>query len=127
MSKLRFYNILLNAIRHNENFIKEIFIKISRIENEDKKFIKIEFIDNGIGISDCFKHTIFQKKIENGSNSKGLRIGLTLVKKIIDSYNGKIYIEDKISGDHTQGSNFIVTIPEAVKNISIKILLICKN
>ena len=42
-----FYNILLNVIRHNENFIKEIFIKISRIENEDKKFIKIEFIDNG--------------------------------------------------------------------------------
>ena len=36
------------------------------------------------------------------------------MKKIIDSYNGKIYIEDKISGDHTQESNFIVIIPKAV-------------
>jgi signal transduction histidine kinase len=43
-----------------------------------------------------------------------LGIGLTLVKKIIGSYGGEIWIEDRIKGDYTQGSNFIVLIPEAL-------------
>ncbi len=39
-------------------------------------------------------------------------IGLSLVKKIVENYNGKIWIEDKIKGDYTKGSNFIILIPE---------------
>ena len=41
--------------------------------------------------------------------------GLTLVKKIIESYKGKIWIEDRVEGDCTQGSNFVFLIPEAKK------------
>ena len=40
-------------------------------------------------------------------------VGLSLVKKIIKKYNGKIWVEDKVKGDYTQGSNFIILIPEA--------------
>ena len=39
-------------------------------------------------------------------------IGLSLVKTIIDSYEGKIWVEDKVKGDYTKGSNFILLIPE---------------
>ena len=42
-------------------------------------------------------------------------IGLSLVKKIIESYHGKIWVENHIENDYTQGSNFIVEIPE-IKN-----------
>ena len=38
-------------------------------------------------------------------------IGLSLVKKIIESYNGKIWVENHVENDYTQGSNFIVEIP----------------
>lgn len=40
-------------------------------------------------------------------------IGLSLVKKIIKDYNGKIWIDDKVKNDYTKGSNFILMIPEA--------------
>ena len=40
-------------------------------------------------------------------------VGLSLVKKIIKKYNGKIWVEDKVKGDYTKGSNFIILIPEA--------------
>ena len=40
--------------------------------------------------------------------------GLTLVKKLIKSYNGKIWVEDNVKGDYTQGSNFVLLIPEAI-------------
>ena len=31
-------------------------------------------------------------------------IGLSLVKKIIEYYNGQILVEDRVKGDYTQGS-----------------------
>jgi signal transduction histidine kinase len=40
-------------------------------------------------------------------------LGLSLVKKTIDRYNGKIWVEDRIKGDHTKGTNFIILIPGA--------------
>jgi signal transduction histidine kinase len=40
-----------------------------------------------------------------------LGFGLTLIKKVIESYNGKIWVENRIPGDHTKGSNFVVLIP----------------
>jgi signal transduction histidine kinase len=40
-------------------------------------------------------------------------LGLSLVSIILNSYHGHITVEDKVKGDYTQGSNFIVYIPEA--------------
>jgi len=44
---------------------------------------------------------------------RGMGIGLSLVKKIIESYNGKIWVENRIDYNYSQGSNFVVEIPEA--------------
>ena len=38
-------------------------------------------------------------------------LGLSLVKKIVDSYNGKIEIKDRIEGDYSKGTNFIILLP----------------
>jgi len=107
-----FENILINATRYNDNSIIEVLIKISRFQKDGIKFLKIEFIDNGIGIYDDRKKIIFQKGYKKEKQSKGMGLGLSLVKKIIKSYNGQIWGEDKIKGDYTKGSNFIIIIPE---------------
>jgi len=107
-----FENILINATRYNDNPTIEILIKISKIQKNGIKFLKMEFKDNGIGITDDRKKIIFQKGYKEEKQSKGMGFGLTLVKKIIESYNGQIWVEDKIKGDYTKGSNFIVIIPE---------------
>jgi len=39
-------------------------------------------------------------------------LGLSLVKKIIDSFNGKIWVEDKVKNDYSKGSNFTILLPE---------------
>lgn len=41
-------------------------------------------------------------------------IGLSLVKKLIDNYNGKIRVEDKVKEDYSKGANFIILIPMAI-------------
>ncbi len=106
-----FENILFNGVRHNDKPNIELSIKISKKKIKEKKYIKFEFLDNGIGIEDTRKKSIFQKDSKEKSK-KGMGIGLSLVKKIVENYNGKIWIEDKIKGDYTKGSNFIILIPE---------------
>ncbi len=41
--------------------------------------------------------------------------GLSLVKKILDRFNGKITVEDRVKGDRTQGSIFTVLLLEFIK------------
>jgi len=107
-----FENILINSIKHNINPEIEIQTRISDIQLDNKKYCKIEFIDNGIGGPDERKETIFHRREKNGSSTKGMGIGLSLVKQIIDSFNGKIWVENRVKEDHTKGSNFIVLIPK---------------
>ncbi|MCK4779319.1 MAG: PAS domain S-box protein, partial [Candidatus Lokiarchaeota archaeon] len=47
-----FDNILINSIKYNENPTIEIVIKVSKTLVDRKKFIKMEFSDNGIGVPD---------------------------------------------------------------------------
>jgi len=109
-----FENILINAVRHNRNSHVEILIKFSRVIKNEGNFIKLEFIDNGIGIFPEMKEKIFQRGHSEKKSKIGLGLGLTLVKKIVRSYNGQIWVEDKVAGDHPKGSNFIIILPEEV-------------
>jgi len=108
-----FENILINAIKYNNNPTTEISIKISKICKGVDEFIKLEFIDNGIGISDKKKEMIFEKNNRRYKGSKGMGIGLSIVKKIVESYKGYIYIENRVPDDYRKGSNFILLLPKA--------------
>jgi len=108
-----FENLLINAVRHNDKSKIEISINISKDHLENKDYVKIEFKDNAIGISDYRKKNIFEKGKHRSLKSKGMGLGLSLVKKIIDSYNGDIRVEDRVKGDYKQGSNFIILLQEA--------------
>ena len=109
-----FENILNNAVKFNDNPQIEILIRISKIQKKGIKYLKIEFVDKGIGIPDDRKDTIFQRASEKDESVRGMGLGLSLVKKIIEIYKGEIWIEDKVKGDYTKGSNFVLLIPEVV-------------
>jgi len=108
-----FENILINGIRHNINSKIDLFIKISEERRKGVNYIKFEFKDNGIGIKNDHKEIIFQRDGNRDKSARGMGLGLSLVKKIIDSYSGKIWVEGRIKGDYTKGSNFILLIPRA--------------
>ncbi len=46
---------------------------------------------------------------------KGMSLGLYLVKSLVDSYGGKVWVEDRVSGDHTKGARFAVLLPAVEK------------
>ncbi|TFF89069.1 MAG: HAMP domain-containing histidine kinase [Promethearchaeota archaeon] len=107
-----FENILFNAVKYNNSNIVKISVKLSKTQEDHTDYIKLEFLDNGIGISDDLKKNIFNQGFTGQKHSKGMGIGLSLVKKIIQNYNGKISVENRVLGDYKEGSNFIVEIPE---------------
>jgi len=106
-----FENILRNSITHNENLSIEILIKISEELIDDIGYVKFEIFDNGVGIPDSIKEKIFQRGLENSADIGGIGLGLTLVNKIVEYFDGQIKVEDKIKGNHSQGSIFTVLLP----------------
>jgi signal transduction histidine kinase len=110
-----FENIIMNAIKYNRNKTAKIEILVSKVIINSEKYVKIKFIDNGIGIEDDRKNTIFQERHFKRGNSNGMGIGLSLVAKLIELYGGEIWVENRIGGDTTKGSNFIILIPFAKK------------
>ncbi|MFX1480467.1 MAG: CheR family methyltransferase, partial [Promethearchaeota archaeon] len=102
-------NILLNSIRHNENSRAEIIIKLFKKSKNGSNYLKMEFHDNGIGIPDQLKDKIFQRLYRE--RKKGIGIGLSIVKRIVERYGGKIWVENRVKGVYSQGSIFILELP----------------
>ncbi|MFX1295303.1 MAG: sensor histidine kinase, partial [Promethearchaeota archaeon] len=107
-------NILDNAVKYNTNQIVKVVIRIREEQINENVFIKLEFIDNGIGIKNRDKKAIFRRGYRVDGNVSGRGLGLSLSMRILSSYNGKIWVEDNVEGDHTKGSNFILLIPKAI-------------
>lgn len=89
--KQLFQNLIQNAIKYNDK--EEVKVEIGYSENESEYCFYVK--DNGIGIPKIYQNKIFEifSKLENNDASSG--IGLSIVKKIIDFYNGKIWLESQ--------------------------------
>ena len=97
-----FQNMLENAIKYNDKAVGLIEIGV---ENRDD-FWEFYVKDNGIGIEETYFNKIFKtfEKLENNPQSTG--IGLSIVKKIIDLYGGKIWLTSELN----KGTTFFFTI-----------------
>ncbi|WP_267164256.1 PAS domain-containing sensor histidine kinase [Halovenus salina] len=111
-----FRNLLKNAVQHNDKAVPTVAVS-SVVEDEQ---IRIRVADNGPGISDAAKADIFGKG-EKGLDSEGTGIGLYLVKSLVETYGGDVWVEDRESGDAvanqtaktatTEGAVFVVELP----------------
>ncbi|MBC5836946.1 sensor histidine kinase [Flavobacterium muglaense] len=100
--KQMFQNLIQNAIKYNDKANVEIEIGSTDNEMEYSFYVK----DNGIGVPDMYQDKIFNifSKLENNDSSSG--IGLAIVKKIVEFYKGKIWLESQMS----VGTTFYFTI-----------------
>ncbi len=98
-----FKNLITNAITATEHLEKGI-ITIDCINYDE--FWKFSITDNGKGIAKKHQESIFSmfKKLENKSNATG--IGLALVKKVVNIYEGEIWL----SSAENQGTIFHFTL-----------------
>lgn len=88
-------NIVDNAIKYTPRGSN---IKISA--NKRGKMIVVEISDNGDGINDLAKEKLFDMFFtindKHGDGRRGLGLGLSLCKSIIDAHGGEIYIKNNV-------------------------------
>ncbi len=110
-------NLLTNAFKFTP-ILGKIIVHINEVFKNNKSYLKIKVIDNGIGISDDELANIFnryyQPKTSDYGIIKGTGIGLALTKELVDLMKGNITVKSELS----KGSEFAIIIP-VVKNAPI--------
>jgi signal transduction histidine kinase len=105
-----FSNLVGNAIKHSNGFpIVNIGFDMESLKSE--KYYRIVVEDNGPGIPDEMKTLIFNRQLRGGPKAKGSGMGLYLVKALVDDFHGRVWAEDRVPGDRSQGSRFVVLLP----------------
>lgn len=101
-----FTNLITNALKYlNPERKGEIYID-GKVE-DDRSVYFVE--DNGIGISKSHQDKIFEMfhRLNPMDGLEGEGIGLTIVKRVLDLVDGKIWLESEVG----KGSKFYVSLP----------------
>jgi signal transduction histidine kinase len=97
-------NLMDNAIKYSPNNTV-IKLSLSRRNN----YVLVSIKDQGIGILESELPLIWKRlyRGEKGRSEKGIGLGLSLVKSIIEAHHGEVSVEQNTD----QGSTFIIHLP----------------
>ena len=100
-----FANLLSNAVKYSPPGSRvEVWI-----HDEGKSWL-VEVTDEGEGIPDEYKETIFERFERGGRNGvKGSGLGLAIVKRIVELHMGDVWVED----NQPRGSRFCLRLPKS--------------
>jgi light-regulated signal transduction histidine kinase (bacteriophytochrome) len=101
-----FGHLLSNAVRFMDK--PEGFVKVACAE--ENGFWKFSVTDNGPGIPEQHFEKIFRlfQTLQAKDQFESTGVGLTLAKKIVELYGGKIWLTSTVG----QGSTFFFTLPK---------------
>ncbi|MDX2107340.1 MAG: response regulator [Candidatus Melainabacteria bacterium] len=104
-----FQNLISNAIKYQSD--EKPCIQISAEKIIDKWLFSVR--DKSIGIDPSNYNKIFDmfSRLHGGARYPGTGMGLAICKKIVNSYEGSIWVESKLG----EGSIFFFTLPTAKK------------
>ncbi len=101
-----FSNLISNAIKYNDKPLKRIEIGWSH----QGEFYRFYVRDNGIGIEEQYREKIFElfeRLNPRGDDYESTGAGLTICKRIVEEYGGRIWVESQVG----EGSTFYFTLP----------------
>ena len=105
-------NLISNAIKYS-NSNTSIYLTLFFEESKLRLMVK----DEGFGISENEKETIFSRfyQTKNNTSNSGFGIGLSLTNNLIKKLNGKISLETAVN----VGSVFKVELPIVINNYNL--------
>ena len=106
--ELMISNIMMNAIEHNPNLKKTVWVKLS----DEESGYTLSIADNGSGIPDAVKASLFDTSRRFGG------LGLHTAHYIAEKYSGRIEVHDRVEGSPSQGAEFRIWIPKPMNAVS---------
>lgn len=105
-------NIIINLVSNAIKFSEENK-KVQLRTSADKKYVKIEIKDEGMGISKDDQQHLFERffRGHNATNIQGTGLGLNIVAKYVELMNGYIEMESELE----KGTTFKITFPRNKK------------
>ncbi len=102
-----FQNLISNSIKFRRKDLSPVIGITYQEEKENHRFM---FMDNGIGIPEKNKQTVFNifERLHSIQEYEGSGIGLATCKKIVNNLGGKIWVEP----DKEVGTTFTFIIPK---------------
>lgn len=103
-------NLITNAVKHmGDPPYPVIKVKV----NHDGNYVITTVADNGIGIPKEYHERIFDRffRVPKADGTKGSGLGLSIVKQIVESHGGRVWVES----DAGKGATFFFSLP---KNVS---------
>jgi len=71
--------------------------------------------DRGKGIPDEDKKRVFDRYYRRDTSMPGTGLGLFLAAHLINVCRGKIWAENRVEGDHSQGTVMVMLLEKAVQ------------
>lgn len=106
-----FTNLLGYVIKHSSG--GEITVDVAREgQNGTARYcVKIE--DRGPGIPDGRKEEVFRQFSRGYTRRNAPGLDRYIVKALVEGFDGEVRVEDRVSGDYTKGTRFVVGLPVA--------------
>jgi PAS domain S-box-containing protein len=101
--RVLFDNLIDNAVRHNPHDTKQVWVTL----RESGDGYEVEVSDNGKGIDDARKESLFNPERRFGG------VGVHQSKSIVEKYGGSLSIRDRVEGHHDHGASFVVWLPRS--------------
>jgi two-component system NtrC family sensor kinase len=103
-----FLNLLINAADAMEEKGK-ITISSRMVEDDNARFVELEFTDTGPGIPEDIRSKIFEPFFTTKPAGKGTGLGLAVSYGIIKKHEGQIFVKSETG----KGASFFIRLPIA--------------
>lgn len=104
-------NLANNAITYTESGGVSVVLTEEKPLSDSHIVYRLEVRDTGVGISDEFLEKVFEpfsrEQVSTLSGIRGIGLGLTIAKSIVDMLNGSIQVKTSVG----EGTTFIVLLP----------------
>jgi signal transduction histidine kinase len=110
LAKEIFCNLINNSIKYSGKEV-DIDISVDDVAVNGKMYYQIAISDNGYGIPDDIKVKLFRRFQRGMLKAEGKGLGLYIVKTLTEKLGGKVWLEDRVPGDYSKGTKFIVQLP----------------
>jgi signal transduction histidine kinase len=99
-------NLIGNAVKYNDKETGLVSVDCT----DEGRFYQFSISDNGPGIEEKYFEKIFQifQTLVPRDKFESTGIGLSIVKKIVETWKGKIWVESDVG----KGSTFYFTLPK---------------